>query len=234
MSEGGLFAWKIQKIRQKGPAATYSNMSLPKNPPKGQHWVQDLDTREWFLTEITTIPLVQKEQQQDQPQQQDSSSFNPKSLVEDEVVAVILGGENDIVVQEATTEYEMDPGLPTFLEHSIQPTDTFQGICLKYQITPSELRRANGGFSGGTNLNLMPNPLRIPVTPKYLHTRRTSDQHPSEPTSSSSSSFASVADKLKRLQAKCPSLHKTEAKCYLELNDWDIEKALENAKEDGF
>jgi hypothetical protein len=50
-----------------------------------------------------------------------------------------------------------DPG---FIEHTVLPSDTFQGICLKYKIGALELRRANG-FSG-TNLLLAPNRLKIP------------------------------------------------------------------------
>jgi hypothetical protein len=168
-------------------------MSLPQ-PPRGQHWVQDLDNREWYLTEITTI--------------------DPENLQEAQVVMV---GDETVVVQEATVEEEPQPG---YLEHKILPVDTFQGICLRYRITPSELRRANGGFSG-TNLNLAPNPLRIPVNQKFLDSNQQRGQ------------TVTASDKVRMLQNKCPSLHKTEAKCYLELNDWSFEKALENAREDG-
>jgi hypothetical protein len=205
MSEGGLFAWKLQTIRQRGPAANYSNMSLP-HPPKGQHWVQDLDTREWYLTEIKTIEV----------------DDGNDGILQQAQPVVVMVGEDAVVVQEATVEEEPVPGV---VQHSILPTDTFQGICLKYRLTPTELRRANGGFSG-TNLSLVPNPLRIPVNQKYRDSKHS--QHDKEGQSST------AADKMRMLQRKCPSLHKTEAKCYLELNDWSVEKALENAHDDGF
>ena len=125
MSEGGLFAWKLQTIdNRRGPAGSYTNMRLP-TPPKDQHWVQDLDTKEWHLVNI--VPTT------------------------------------DDTIPEAKVEEDTQPDL---LHHTVLPTDTFQGICLKYKITPTELRRANGGFSG-TNLHLVPNPLRIPINSKY-------------------------------------------------------------------
>mmetsp|Transcript_23006 Transcript_23006/g.66019 ORF Transcript_23006/g.66019 Transcript_23006/m.66019 type:complete len:181 (+) Transcript_23006:58-600(+) len=180
MVEGGLFAWKLQKVNQRGPAGDYRKMQLP-DPPKDHHWIQDLDTHEWHLAKITT-----REE------------------------------EEDVEVK------EMEIPASGFVLHEISPEDTFQGICLRYRITPTDLRRANGGFSG-TNLHLVPNPLRIPVNQKYLKSRQKLDKGPTTP-----------AEKIQALQRSCRNLHKTEAKCYLELNDWDVEKALENAKEDGF
>lgn len=181
MSEGGLFAWKLQTIdNHRGPAGSYANMRLP-TPPKDQHWVQDLDTKEWHLVNI--VPT------------------------------------NDVSIPEATVvEEDAQPGI---LQHTILPTDTFQGICLKYKITPTELRRANGGFSG-TNLHLVPNPLRIPMNQKYLDTCKEDTK------------VETPAQSIRLLLLRLPKLAPSEAKCYLELNDWNIEKALQNAKEDGF
>lgn len=62
--------------------------------------------------------------------------------------------EEDIFAEEITQHKE-------FLKHEIKTSDTFTGICLRYKISPAELRKANGGFSG-TNLFLAPNPLKIP------------------------------------------------------------------------
>ena len=49
----------------------------------------------------------------------------------------------------------------SYLEHLVLPEDTFHGICLRYHISTTELRRANC-FSG-SNLALAPTKLRIPV-----------------------------------------------------------------------
>jgi len=47
-----------------------------------------------------------------------------------------------------------------YIEHTVLPTDTLQGLCLKYKITPTKLRQING-FSG-SNLHLAPAVLKIP------------------------------------------------------------------------
>jgi hypothetical protein len=117
-------------------------------------------------------------------------------------------------------------------QHSIQSTDTFVGICLKYKITPKDLRRANGGFSG-TNLGLAPNPLVIPHG-KQKH-------GVVETTNSSTNKEPTRPQKVRQLKNACSthsrgssSLSEKEATCYLELNDWNLEQALQNARQDGF
>jgi hypothetical protein len=114
-----------------------------------------------------------------------------------------------------------DGGDNPSLWHQVQPTDTFQGICLKYKVTPTQLRQANGGFSG-TNLFLAPNPLRIPKMAKHVVEAQVVDDN------------ARPQKKLLTLLQSCPSLSHSEAKCYLELNDWNLKEALSDAKEDGF
>lgn len=47
------------------------------------------------------------------------------------------------------------------LYHLVQPSDTLQGICLRYGITPTELRQSN--MFSGSNLALAPSRLRIPL-----------------------------------------------------------------------
>ncbi len=180
MTEGGFFPWKRQIIdTHHGPAGSYANMRLP-DPPKNQHWVQDLDSKEWHLA--TIVPST------------------------------------DPSIPEATVEEDPRPDV---VQHHILPTDTFQGICLKYRITPMELRRANGGFSG-TNLHLVANPLRIPVNQKYWEASKQETQQ------------VTPAQSIRSLLLNLPALSQSEAKCYLELNDWNLDKALQNAREDGF
>mmetsp|Transcript_68709 Transcript_68709/g.192666 ORF Transcript_68709/g.192666 Transcript_68709/m.192666 type:complete len:191 (+) Transcript_68709:95-667(+) len=132
-----------------------------------------------------------------------------------------LGDEKEAFgIQDAST-------IPGMIEHKVLPTDTFQGICLKYKITPTELRRANGGFSG-TNLYLVPNPLQIPINSQYLQQKQMA--------STTTSGRITPAQKIRQLQLGFApsSLSTSEAKCYLELNDWDVDKAMENARDDGF
>mmetsp|Transcript_10383 Transcript_10383/g.15947 ORF Transcript_10383/g.15947 Transcript_10383/m.15947 type:complete len:181 (+) Transcript_10383:73-615(+) len=108
-----------------------------------------------------------------------------------------------------------DHGVQGITEHTVQPTDTFQGICLKYKISPTELRRANN-FSG-SNLFLAPNPLKIskrgaPVLLGNIGVELSNDQ------------------KIHKVIKEIPSLARSEAKCYLELNEWDLNEALLDAK----
>eukprot|EP00536_Pseudo-nitzschia_multiseries_P011170 jgi/Psemu1/326349/estExt_fgenesh1_pg.C_3660009 len=108
---------------------------------------------------------------------------------------------------------------PTY-EHHITPSDTFQGICLRYKITPLKLRAANGGFTGD-GLRLCPNPLRIPRP---------------EPTATviEGSPALTQDEVINVLLRECKGIARTEARAYLMLNDWDLNEALENAREDGF
>ena len=158
------------------------------------------------------------------------------------------------------------------VEHWIQPSDTFQGICLLYGVTSTQLRRANYGFSG-TNLSLAPNPLRIP-NPLKVPTTLTSttksitgvtdtdtdnntnndtsnnninnineDPTPPTPTPPPPSlkddpylSSLTVSYFLRRSTEENPKQHpplaETEARCYLELNEWNVSAALTQYRKD--
>jgi hypothetical protein len=208
MSEGGLFAWKHQRVdHRRGPAGSYRNLQRPlPDPPKDMHWIQDLDTKEWQLTQIVV-------------------SYDDGTGID---IDIDIDGSNT-GIKEAVGVADTDH-LPRVVQHTVQhDTDTFQGICLKYKITPTELRRANGGFSG-TNLHLAPNPLQIPINAQYLEKEEmmSSKKHLSTATTST------PAQSIRRLQLELPSLSNSEAKCYLELNDWNLVAAMENARDDGF
>lgn len=205
MVEGGLFAWNRQKIdTHRGPAGSYAELNRPlPDPPKDMHWVQDIDTKEWQLAKITSS----------------SDSNNNNKLPPDA-----------IIIDAVAETHELGGSI---IEHTIDSSDTFEGICLRYKVTPTELRRANGGFSG-TNLHLVPNPLRIPVNQKYLDSTDNNNLHYQEANNTYRASVDSPAKKIRHLLKAYPTMSSSEAKCYLELNDWDVEAALENAKEDGF
>jgi hypothetical protein len=81
-------------------------------------------------------------------QDQDTREWSLERKMEEDTFAVEITQREDI--------FNSD-----FFQHDIQTSDTFAGICLRYKISPAELRRENGGFSG-TNLFLAPNPLKIP------------------------------------------------------------------------
>ena len=50
MSERGRFPWKLQRIRQNGPAADSAGNRNPlPDPPKGMVWRQSQETKEWRI-----------------------------------------------------------------------------------------------------------------------------------------------------------------------------------------
>jgi hypothetical protein len=138
----------------------------------------------------------------------------------------------------ATAEWVGDSNLPSLTFHEIQSDDTLEGICLRYNLTPTELRQANGGFTGA-NLGMAPNDiLQIPKT-KDNGSRE--GPPPPQQYSCSPQVVAAVTaielcpqQKTSQLLRSCPKLSKSEAKCYLEMNDWNVNDAFLNAREDGF
>lgn len=108
-----------------------------------------------------------------------------------------------------------------YLIHTVLPSDTFSGLCLRYRIKPHELRRVNR-FSG-SNLRLAPHTLIIPLGPdgQGLNGGKVREQNRNCP-----------EFKLHALQGEFPSLRHAECKAYLELADWDLAEAIKAARED--
>lgn len=210
MSEGARFPWKLQNV-QYAPTLSYKNLRKPLRAPSGKRWIFDLSKREWRLEEIPNAMVA----------------ANPEIILD-----AVLVDENGNLISEDGEYSAATAGTITtvpFFEHILQETDTFEGLCIRYQVTPTELRRAND-FTGN-NLRLAPSPLRIPNRNLIRHTdaqARTagvSDNYP----------LALTTDQVVQLLLnECSGLSKNEANAYLELNDWDFSEALHNAQEDGF
>jgi LysM repeat protein len=210
MSEGARFPWKLQSV-QRAPTISYKNLSKPLCPPSGKRWTFDSSTKEWSLEDIPKSVLVGNS---------------------DVVVDAVLVDENGYLISEEGEESSSSaPTLCTapYFEHIVQQTDTFEGLCIRYKITPTELRQANG-FTG-SNLLLAPNPLKIPNVNRIM---RTSAEARSL-TAVEDFPLALTSDQVVDVLLKeCPDLSNSEAKAYLELNDWELCEALQNAKDDGF
>jgi hypothetical protein len=191
MADGGRFPWKLQKIdSHRGPVTNYKGLAKPlPNPPRNMHWIYDDKTREWRLEK-----------------QADSEML----VVDGEVVQDDEQGDDDI--KEGIEKND------AFLLHEIQNTDTFQGICLRYKLTPTELRRANR-FSG-SNLQLAPNPLKIPKREGQIPSATLIQGPP-----------LTREETILQLLNVFPGLARSEAKCYLELNDWNVDQAILDAKD---
>lgn len=62
MSEGGLFSWKVQRHKSRGPAADFSRLKAPlPPPPEGSAWHQDKDSKEWRLMAVDKVPELSLE-----------------------------------------------------------------------------------------------------------------------------------------------------------------------------
>ena len=161
MAEGGMFDWKRQTVVEK-PTADYSNLRQPLIVPKHMKWHQDPATREWSLVEkdankmTTSTPI--------------STPISTSALVEHVDTAIPVENMNDDKkdiqkIQNLNLNLKQNAvkGVD-YLEHKVQPTDTFQGICLTYGITATKLRQTN--MFSGTNLKLAPSTLLIPIISK--------------------------------------------------------------------
>lgn len=101
------------------------------------------------------------------------------------------------------------------LEHLVLPSDTLAGICIRYKVTATQLRQANC-FSG-SNLSLAPQRLIIPTNGLTIPVKQ-DDSSPEY--------------KLRAVMAALPQLNRAEAKAYLQMSDWEVERAIEGAEED--
>jgi len=207
MAEGGTLPWKIQKLNL-APSLSYDSIHKPLRAPKGKRWNFDPLHKEWSLVAA---------------EKKSSSAaifVDAVVITEDET-----RNKKDEAAAATAKKINSDP-LSPFVEHHISSSDTFQGICLRYKITPLKLRRANGGFTGD-NLGLVPNPLKIPRT-DAMTTVAIAEEVKDGHCSLTQSQVVGV------LLKECRGMSRSEARAYLMLNDWDLAEALENAHQDGF
>eukprot|EP00543_Licmophora_paradoxa_P005315 CAMPEP_0202454440 /NCGR_PEP_ID=MMETSP1360-20130828/12172_1 /ASSEMBLY_ACC=CAM_ASM_000848 /TAXON_ID=515479 /ORGANISM="Licmophora paradoxa, Strain CCMP2313" /LENGTH=283 /DNA_ID=CAMNT_0049073755 /DNA_START=46 /DNA_END=897 /DNA_ORIENTATION=+ len=231
---------RTQKIRYPRNAdgqiclpTSYDSLRKPlPPPPKGHAWHYNHHNREWkvfpqhLLPPLT--PLLNKQNQQQQLEQQLEQERQQTE-------------KDDLSEQEQEEQKQQDPpplDPSKYYRHTVHHTDTFQGICLRYGIKPTQLRQLNH-FSG-SNLLLAPSVLIIPVDADTVVQRNLIDAsqfvvpkeykirsvlHGVNNQNNGNSHSDTAIYGTTRISA-------LEAKAYLELNDWDIEKAVQNAKED--
>lgn len=214
------YPWNRQKIRKpkNGVSAecNFSQLSKPlPPPPNGMMWYQDATNKEWTLISMVTATA------------EALTVDNNAMIDENPPTAANSGGDIatavPIAVQSATP---LQPkNIPStrsgMLYHEVTETDTFQGLCLRYKVTPVELRRANKMM--GTNLKLAPSKLVIPAPANESNQKR----NVLEPTKEEK--IVSLVKAVSRVA----KLSYTEARAYLELADWDLGCAIGNVK-DGF
>ncbi|KAL3794685.1 hypothetical protein HJC23_010113 [Cyclotella cryptica] len=252
MSEGGLLAWKIQKVKRPAngiqSTCNYTDLNRPlPDPPKDQMWIQD--GREWKLVpvacavpaDVGTGDLTAAAAES----VEGVSSGVAQAVAMSVAVPVVPAYSAATAAGKVSTDSARSIREFTAMEdgvmfHEIQPSDTFQGICLRYKITPTELRRANKMM--GTNLQLAPKRLVIPVNGKNASLRNdngkrglTKEEQIAKLVWEVSNRFRRQSDNTnsQQQQNRLPSpLEYSEARAYLELNDWDLDRAMENAFDD--
>jgi LysM repeat protein len=101
---------------------------------------------------------------------------------------------------------------PSVVEHTVMPSDTLQGICLRYRVTPVELRRVN--MFSGNSIQLMKT-LKIPLAAGVQFESQLDGE-----------------DVTIRRFANLTNEGQSESKIYLEENGWDLDKAYAQWKVD--
>jgi LysM repeat protein len=125
---------------------------------------------------------------------------------------------------EHTENSVSDNSKKSSITHKVISTDTIQGICLRYKISPHELRKAN--HFTGDNLHLAPETLIIP-------TKTLGVINATESTDKSLGKGLKVSYFLQALnQSSKQNLGNKEAVAYLDITDWDVDAAVKMALDD--
>jgi hypothetical protein len=133
------------------------------------------------------------------------------------------------------TNIDKTPQFLLLLE--VLPTDTFQGVCLRYRVTPTELRRANKmlTMTGSSDfLKLAPEVLVIPLNgSKNSNAQLPDDAHVGRgrgPTKEEK--IATLVHGASRVVTTKDELSYSEAVAYLDMADGDVDRAITNVRKD--
>lgn len=224
---------------------------LPE-PPNGVEWKQDDETRQWRLVRVDdddkdrrkyklavgiawnerkgrvepTLLPVPKVKVKDELVSRLDMDDGDDAKVDDQDEASLQGYEGASAVLKSTIKPSPTEKVAVanvdYLVHTVLPTDTLPGLCLRYRTKATILRQLNK-FSG-SNLHLAPSKLIIPLGPdgqKLLDagSMRAQDQTTPE-------------YKLQAFLTEFPHLTQSERRAYLEMSDWDLDEAMRSARED--
>ncbi len=115
-------------------------------------------------------------------------------------------------VQDSSDAVIKTSSTPLVIEHVILPNDTIQGICLRYRVNITDVRRAN--YFSGNNIRGFKS-LQIPVQPGVPFEVQTDSKE-------------IILQKFRNITNE----NSTEAKIYLEEKNWNLEDAVLSWKED--
>jgi hypothetical protein len=206
--EGAQLPWRVQKVNMShGPVGNYTSIKFPlPDPPKGMEWRQNKETKEWKLEPIIDAKKCLSVR---------SVSCEEGDEVEGEKRQRSCSVSSADSSSSLSDSPASDPTAEQFVEHTVLPTDTMQGLCLKYKVSVIKLRQVNR-FSG-SNLLLAPAKLKIPLADGLVVHRQ---------------DVESPEYKIHFLRAELPKLSEREAKSYLEIADWNLPAAIREARED--
>ena len=223
-SEHLIVSPRFVKLLRK-TACDYADIQQPLATPKGARWLKDKDGH-WSLVRDDSGDKSKRKYKLAVGEVWHVRGNRPAPTL----VPIPLEKNKPAVGNDApdeNAEKDEQEEHPTaveglhYLVHTITPSDTFSGLCLRYRIKPHELRRVNR-FSG-SNLRLAPHTLIIPLGPdgQGLNGGKVREQNRNCP-----------EFKLHALQGEIPSLRHAECKAYLELAGWDLAEAIKAARED--
>lgn len=212
------------------------SLQLP-DPPEGWHWTKDEKTKEWRLvaqekSQPSAELLMALHHDASEMNDGDSSLFKdmtvdttPRSLDSPDIKGheakesfPLENADKNTQPSAATPPKQFKKGLD-YAEHIVLPSDTLQGLCIKYKVTAAKIRQANN-FTG-TNLLLAPSTLLIPLNREFVIDGRIRQQD------RNSKEFKRQAflDKVIGMSSK-------EADAYLDMADGDLEVAIQEALAD--
>lgn len=155
----------------------------------------------------------------------DTREWKVVEIQQEDTNSIVTGNVND--VESTRKARSLLPEDSDFLSHEVQKTDTLQGLCLKYHTTPTQLRQLNR-FSG-SNLALAPKILVIPLKQSKAGPNVTK-KSPEQEKESKINSFL-LAFRFSKNRQEMP-MGRKEAVAYLEMNDFNLEEAIADAKDD--
>lgn len=134
------------------------------------------------------------------------------------IVQAPINNEHETDCQEPLNSKDTEPDTK-YLEHVVLPTDTFQGLCLRYKVKPLVLRQLNK-FSGN---ELMSAPKKLLIPCGKVNVQKSEFQE----ASSESYKIRSFCARIKGLRND--NMSSKEARIYLASCEWNISDAVKKA-----
>ena len=187
-----------------------------------------MQTREWIVVDLTdekntplAIPVGEPMRQHETVRDGRRVDFQSAHIVHEGEEGGYNNNDND---NDSSKEG------PKFISHSVLPTDTLQGICLKYSTTPTQLRQCN--MFSGSNLASAPSTLIIQDKMGKGLAAQPQILTPEQKKQKLVQIFLNTFKKKRDEDTGMMVFGKKEAMAYLEMSDWNVDDAIQDARED--